>query len=202
MSTDTRDWSAYYDLLRGRSPRQLLAQVTARFAAGGSLHAIDLGFGDGTETLALLSAGWHVYAIDNEPVASQRLWERVPEEHKERLKTAVMAFEDLVLPEADLVHASFSLPFCRPEQFVGMWDKIIRAVAPNGRFAGQFFGVNDSWAHLTDMTFHTEKQVRALLTDFDIESFHEQDEDGQASAGDKHWHIFTVIARKGAMEPR
>jgi hypothetical protein len=46
------------------------------------------------------------------------------------------------------------------------------------------------------MTFHTEEQVRALPDKSEIESFHEQDEDGTATSGPKHWHLFTVIARK------
>ncbi|HEX5942448.1 MAG TPA: hypothetical protein VFY66_09225, partial [Anaerolineales bacterium] len=69
-------------------------------------------------------------------------------------------------------------------------------IKPGGRFAGQFFGVKDSWANNPEMTFHTEDQFRFLFDGFAIESFHEQDEDGSSSGGPKHWHIFTVIARK------
>jgi hypothetical protein len=46
------------------------------------------------------------------------------------------------------------------------------------------------------MTFHTEGQVRAMLDGLEIEYFHEQDEDGEAASGPKHWHVFTVIVRK------
>ena len=46
------------------------------------------------------------------------------------------------------------------------------------------------------MSFHTEDQVRALFDGFEIESFHEQEEDGSSASGPKHWHRFTVIARK------
>jgi len=46
------------------------------------------------------------------------------------------------------------------------------------------------------MTFHSEEQVRNLLQAFEIEHFHEMDEDGDAVSRPKHWHIFTVIARK------
>jgi hypothetical protein len=46
------------------------------------------------------------------------------------------------------------------------------------------------------MTFNTEEQVRRIIEDFEIEHFHEIDEDGTAVSGPKHWHIFTVIARK------
>ena len=67
---------------------------------------------------------------------------------------------------------------------------------PGGRFAGQFFGLRDSWANEKEMTFHSEDQVRALFKNFEIERFHEMDEDGTSASGPKHWHVFTVIARK------
>jgi len=31
----------------------------------------------------------------------------------------------------------------------------------------------------------------------DVVSFNEEDEDGQADSGPKHWHVFDVIARSG-----
>jgi hypothetical protein len=45
------------------------------------------------------------------------------------------------------------------------------------------------------MTFQSREEVEALLDGFDICSFVEQDEDGQAVSGPKHWHVFHVIAR-------
>jgi hypothetical protein len=133
---------------------------------------------------------------DGEPAAIKRLMEKVPRENQIRLQTQVAKFKDVVLSPTELIHASLSIPFCEPEHFDALWEKIVDAVKPGGRFAGQFFGVRDSWAVNTDMTFHTEDQVRALLENFEIESFHEMDEDGNAVSGPKHWHVFTVIARK------
>jgi tellurite methyltransferase len=122
--------------------------------------------------------------------------EKVSTENKSRLQTQVVKFSEVLLPPADLVHASLSLPFCEPEHFPAFWQKIVAAIQPGGRFAGQFFGIKDSWADDPEMTFHTEDQVRALFDGFKVESFHEQDEDGSSLNGPKHWHIFTVIARK------
>jgi len=93
-------------------------------------------------------------------------------------------------------HASYSLPFCSPEHFDAFWAKIVNAIKSGGRLAGQLFGVRDSWANEPDMTFHTEEQVRKMLENFEIEYFREMDEDGSAVSGPKHWHVFTVIARK------
>jgi SAM-dependent methyltransferase len=194
MTLEEVNWDEYYQRIQGRKPRQLLLNVLEKFEA--PLHAIDLGCGDGTETVVLLERGWHVLAVDGEPAAIKRLLGKVAAEHQARLQTQVAKFKDVVLSPADLIHASLSIPFCEPEYFDVLWQKINSAIKPGGRFAGQFFGVKDSWAVNTDMTFHTEDQVRARFVGFEIESFHEMDEDGTATSGPKHWHMFTVIARK------
>lgn len=199
MSEEDPGWRDYYQKMKGRAPRQLLLDVLAYYPKESSStprNAIDLGCGDGTESAVLLERGWHVLAIDGEPAAIEHLMEKVPPESKSRLQTQVAKFREVILPAADLVHASFSLPFCEPEHFPAFWGKIVDAIEPGGRFAGQFFGIRDSWANEPDMTFHTEDQVRAMLERFEIESFHEQDEDGSSASGPKHWHVFTIIARK------
>lgn len=196
MADENFSWDDYYQKIQGRKPRQLLLAALEKFPAQASLHAIDLGCGDGTETVVLLSRGWSVLAVDGEPAAIQRLMEKVPRENQIYLQTQVAKFKDVVLSPTELIHASLSIPFCAPEHFHMLWEKIVEAVKPGGRFAGQFFGVRDSWAVNTDMTFHTEDQVLALLENFETESFHEMDEDGTATSGPKHWHVFTVIARK------
>jgi tellurite methyltransferase len=199
MADDQMSWDEFYQKIEGREPRPLLLEVLKAFAtedSPGPRDAIDLGCGDGTEAIALLAHGWNVLAIDAEPSAIRRLLEKVQEEGAVPLQTQVAKFEELALPSADLIHASFSLPFCQPEYFDTLWEKIVSAIKPGGRFAGQFFGINDSWAGEPEMTFHTEEQVRALFEQFTIESFVELEEDGQAVSKPKHWHIFTVIAKK------
>jgi SAM-dependent methyltransferase len=177
MSQEDYGWEEYYQKIKGRAPRQLVQDALAYFPQPSMpRYAIDLGCGDGTETVVLLERGWNVLAIDGEPAAIQHLMEKVL--------------------AADLIHASLSIPFCEPEHFPALWDKITDAVRSGGRFAGQFFGVRDSWAVNTDMIFHNEEQVRTMLKTFKIESFHEMDEDGNAVNGPKHWHVFTVIAKK------
>ena len=196
MPDEEMTWEKYYQKIQGRAPRQLLLDVLEKFLSATGLHAIDLGCGDGTESVALLERGWHVLAVDGEPSAIQYLLEKVSDADRPRLETQVAKFKDVVLSETDLVHASFSIPFCEPEHFDELWAKIVKAIKPGGRFAGQFFGVHDSWANNPAMTFHTESQLRARLKDFEIEHFQEEDEDGEAVSGPKHWHVFTVIARK------
>ena len=197
MTQEDHGWEEYYRAIMGRPPRQLLLDALAYFP-GDAAHrkAIDLGCGDGTESAFLLERGWHVLAIDGEPASIKHLLAKISKEQQTRLQTQVSKFEDVGLTLADLLHASLSLPFCPPEHFDAFWTKIVDAAKPDGLFAGQFFGVRDSWANSPDMTFHTEEQIRRMLENFEIEYFYERDEDGDAVSGPKHWHVFTVIARK------
>lgn len=199
MAQDDHDWEEYYEKIKGRAPRKLLLDALTYFRDGGENEnrlAIDLGCGDGTESAVMLERGWSVLAVDGEAAAIRHLLGKVPAENRSRLQTQVAKFKDVVLPAADLIHASLSIPFCEPEHFPALWQKIRHAIKPGGRFAGQFFGVRDSWANEPNMTFHTEDQVRAMLEGLEIEHFHEMDEDGTTASGSKHWHVFTVIARK------
>jgi trans-aconitate methyltransferase len=199
MSDENFSWDDYYQKIQGRAPRQLLVDALEKFPSGEALQAVDLGCGDGTETVVLLARGWNVLAVDGESSAIKRLMEKLPQDaqvEQIRLRTQVAKFEEVILPATNLIHASFSIPFCHPDHFPILWGKITSALKPGGRFAGQFFGVHDTWADNKDMTFHTETQVRTLLEKFETEYFHEQDEDGEAANGPKHWHVFTVIARK------
>jgi SAM-dependent methyltransferase len=194
-------WEGYYKWIEGREPRPLFLEVLARFDAksdpSSPLHAIDLGCGDGTETLALLDAGWQVLAIDGEPAAITQVQSKVRTELQPQLEIRIASFEDLELPETDFVYAGYSLPFCKPEYLDHLWANITARIRPGGRFAGQLFGIRDSWADNPEMTFHSAEQVTSLLApEFEVETLREVDEDGNAFSGPKHWHVFDIIARK------
>lgn len=198
MADDQRfQWENYYSNVSGRQPRPLLLDVIRRMGvAEDARQAIDLGCGDGTETAALLANGWRVLAIDGEPTAFTHLNAKIPAEARERLQTQVARFEAMELMPAELIYAGFSIPFCRPQHFGALWQKIVTNIVPGGRFAGQLFGVNDTWADNPKMTFFTAELARELFTGFEIEQFDEEEEDGQSTVGAKHWHIFHVIAQK------
>ncbi|MFH7029096.1 MAG: class I SAM-dependent methyltransferase [Heteroscytonema crispum UTEX LB 1556] len=95
----------------------MLARFDSENATTESRFAIDLGCGEGRDTVELLRRGWRVLAIDGEVEAINRLLNR-PSINREFLETRVTRFENLILPDAvDLINASFSLPFCPPEFF-------------------------------------------------------------------------------------
>lgn len=106
------------------------------------------------------------------------------------------SYAEAVFPRAHLIHAGYSLPFCDPGQFPALWSRLRGALAPGGIFAGQLFGVRDSWAADPTMTFHDPDQVNDLLDGMEILQLRETERDGEASSGPKHWHIYDILAQR------
>lgn len=201
MCAQRGGWSDFYDAVAKRPPRDTLLKALAKFDMGAPVEqfAIDLGCGSGADTREMLRRGWTVLAIDREAEGIERLTMSIPDDQMYRLITRVAAFEKINdLPECDFVNASFSLPFCTPASFDGLWQCIVRALRPRGRFAGTLFGVRDSWASAERMmTFRTQDQVNEMLAGFTIEDLIEDERDGKTATGeDKHWHVFHIVARK------
>jgi tellurite methyltransferase len=159
--------------------------------------AIDLGCGAGVDTAAMLAAGWSVFATDAQPEAIERVRRRTPDDT--RLTTALSRMEDVELPTADLIWASYSLFFCDPEEFPRVWGRVREAVRPGGRFAGQLLGDRDTWASARHMPWFRLTEAEALFEGWAIELFEVEDEDGEAWSEPKHWHVFHVIARNAEM---
>ena len=188
-------WSDYYQKVAQRPVHDLLIQVVERFPSPGV--AIDLGCGGGIETRELLRRGWHVVAVDQEAAALNSTFGQAPPEARDRLTTQCAAFSSVLLPAADLIWASSSLPFCQPEHFPRLWEQISTALCPGGRFAGDLFGVHHAWREDLNMTFVTMEQVQTLLQSFEVELLNEREEERQtAFQGIQHWHSFAIVARK------
>jgi tellurite methyltransferase len=188
-------WSDYYQKVGQRLPRDLFLQAVNLFPSPGL--AVDLGCGAGVEIRELLRRGWQVVAIDQEAAAFEYLTAEVPSEQRAHLTTQCESFSTMTLPTADFIWAGLSLPFCPPEQFPDLWEKITEALRPGGRFAGDLFGVRHAWRENPEMTFVTMEQVRDFLQGFEVEVLTEAEEERPtALQGMQHWHGFDVIARK------
>jgi len=202
-TADTRvhDWSSYYKNKSNLVPRDTLMKALELFEKEKNpdeqLFAIDLGCGHGADTLELLKRNWKVLAIDYSPEGLAILEESVIPSRKRNFRKMKMTFEELKLMKCNFLNASYSIPFCKPQSFGNLWNEIENSILKEGRFAGNFFGINDSWAKDKMMTFHSKEDVNKLFENFIIEYFEEKDEDGVTASGEsKHWHVFSVIARK------
>jgi len=199
----SKGWRRYYDAADDQ-PRDTLLFALERLATESGakkkgLFAVDLGCGAGRDTAELLRRGWRVLAIDTEEEAIERLLRRddLGAGGAARLDTRVARFEDAAWPEADLVNSSYALPFCPPNHFGAVWQRIVASLSRAGRFSGQLFGDRDGWASASDMSFQTRGEAEALLRGLDVELFVEIEEDGKTAVGKpKHWHLFHVVAKR------
>lgn len=188
------DWRPYYKMSAERPPRELLYRILGRFEQPG--FAVDLGCGVGVDGRLMLSRGWRVLAIDQQEAGVEAFRARVSPEDAGRLETLAAPYKSLTLPEANLIWAGLSLPFCHPRDFEGLWEKIRGALAASGRFAGDFFGPRHAWAETGKMTFHTKDEVLALCDGLHLEYLVEEEGETQtATKGIQHWHMFSVCVR-------
>lgn len=202
-----RDWPSYFDRMEGKPARDTVLKAIALFNDNlGDIDpsnpplAIDLGCGAGRDSVALLDAGWKVWAQDGSQDGLNRTKARP--EIKAALKSGRIQitqayFEGLQIPSATLVNASFSLPFCPPDHFQALWQQIDASIEPGGRFSGQLFGDRDDWATIEDRSHFTRTETLALFDQYILESFIEEDRPSRQSEDmHKHWHMFHIVARK------
>lgn len=194
----TRDWPGYFKAVAGKEARETLVKALEIIDEPG--FAIDLGCGEGRDTVELLARGWRVLAIDGHGMAADLTLHhpRLPKDAAERLEVKLAEMEAVELPPCDLLNASFSLPFCRPEKFDDLWDRIHASIRPGGVFAGQLFGDRDTWATLPDRSHQNRKKVGEMFRGrYQLEHFQEEERDGIDTLGNaKHWHTFHIVARR------
>ena len=190
-------WEAYYARLTGREPRPLFKLVRSIYRAEGTTRsAVDLGCGDGTETLTMLDDGLSVTAIDASPSSIQQVHERAGS--RPGLRTIQARLEEVELPNSDLVYSGLTLPFCHPDHFPALWDRVCASLRPNGLIAVHLFGDRHGWMR-EEMTFVTNDQVEGLISGLTVLDLREMDEVMPSAMGDQvRMHIFDVVARNTA----
>jgi trans-aconitate methyltransferase len=195
MDNSPDRWAHYYEYAAaGRTLRDLFVSAMERWSGPPGV-ALDLGCGDGTETLALLEAGWTVHAVDSSPEGIERTT-GLASAHADRLTTHLVRLEDFSPPAVDLLYSGWTLPFCHPDHFDALWARLRAALNPGGLLAVNLFGVRDDWTNEADMTFRTLQEAHDMaegLTDLVLV---ESEEDGQSFVGPKHWHELEISGRR------
>ncbi|MBX3033972.1 MAG: hypothetical protein KF865_08605 [Bdellovibrionaceae bacterium] len=191
-------WPEYYKKFEGKSPRPLLLEVLKMFNFTPGLRAIDLGCGAGVETLHLLQCQWDVVAVEKEIAGIETLQEGLSDSLRSKVSIIHSSFENLrELPQAHLVFAGLSIPFCRPESLKPFWQVVEKSILPQGYFAGNFFGPDDDWVREKGLSGLSAEELREFFKDFEIIKWDEKNEMGPTALGpNKNWHVFTVVARK------
>jgi len=202
-TSDGPDWPAYYRRTQGREPRPLFAKGMAAVAAAGTGpgQAVEIGFGDGTETLTLLRGGWRVTAVDPTPAAAEALRGAVQPGDADRLEIVTALAQEANLPSFDLLYAGYALSFVRPGAFRKFWRRARARLRPGGFIVVNIFGVRDTWAGDPDMTFVARDEVFRMVQGLEVIAIDEEDQDGDSFLGPKHWHVFDTVARRPIEQP-
>jgi len=193
---DLTDWPEFQRRTLDIPPRKMLVKALTLFGDFAGV-AVDLGCGSGVDTIKLVEHGWKVYAVDSVPDGFDNIRAKLPADKRDNVEFVHAHFEDLDIPETDLIYSSFSIPFCKPESFDDFWAKIVNAIRPGGRFSGNLFGEKDEWIYMQDVTFITIDHIDELFKGFEIEYFKEQYSEGPSVlTPTKLWHLFEIAAKK------
>ncbi len=192
-------WQRYYQETGARPSRETLLFALDRFEDEEREpgFAVDLGCGNGRDTVEMLRRGWRVLAVDAQESAVAGLAERPDLPPVGELQTLVSRFAEARWPEADLVNSSFALPLCPAVDFHATWRRIVNSLKPGGRFSGHWFGPNDDWAGDPSITHLERNEAEEMLAGLEVEHFREEEDDSVTPRGTpKHWHIFHIVAQK------
>ncbi len=196
MDNNTEIWRHYYEktLSHKHSPRTELA---SKLNESNFKVAIDCGCGTGSDVFYLAQLGYQVYGFDINPDSISICRKRFGNDPLVEISQA--SFENYDYPTCGLIVANSSLYFAEPTHFKKTWDSLTSSLVNGGVFAGDFMGMNDSWAanYRSPTAPLTKHQVLDLFDGFEIIRFHERDELGKTSIGKmKHWHTFSLVAEK------
>lgn len=193
-------WNQYQKITKGNEPRRLATNL--KMYLNKKMSIIDIGCGAGKDSIYFIEQGYFVTAIDKETATIENIKSKLDDYIKCKLNIINADFTNLEFPLCDAIYASFSLPFCTPNEFNKFWVNIEQSLRKNGVFAGIFFGVNDDWYKTSnDLTFHSRGELEEIFKEYTMKEFNENEYDGycvgeQGNKVNKHWHIYEIIAVK------
>ena len=164
----------------------------------------NLGSGPGQDAITLAQAGCQkVLAIDADEEAIAILKNNLTTELSSRVTCILSLFKDVDVSNesADLFVASFTWPYQKPSEFAACWKKTVDIVKVGGYIAGHFFGPISNKKPDVGMTFHTESELRELLSkNFEIKWFKKEPEGSDfkvyGGSGSPWGDLFHVVAKK------
>jgi len=146
------------------------------------------------DSLLPLQKGYSLMAVDERMIYYEFM---IPQYATYKDQITVLPKLDLeVLPELDLVMASFIFPFYTPEKFRETWQAIDEKMNSGGCFVGNFFDPDFeifSSDERRDMSFHTKAQVMDLLEHYKILRFEEVKKFSEVQKGYEHYYEVLAV---------
>ena len=187
-----KDWTNYQNKTYGDDACKLIIDFLDKYKVD---SAIDLGCGSGNETVYMIKNGIKVLAIDRQ-LNQDFILNRLSDSEKQLISFKESSFEDVELPRTNLLTAFFSIPFCNPDNFDELWNKIYNSIEDNGYFVGQLFGDRDAWNVVDSINTFPIDKVKEYLKKFKIIKLEEVEYVRESD--NKKWHFYDIIAQKKA----
>ena len=185
-----KDWTNYQNKTYGDDVCKLLIEFLDNYKID---NAIDLGCGSGNETVYMIKNGIKVLAIDRQ-LNQDFILNRLSDNEKKMISFKESSFEDVELPRTNLLTAFFSIPFCNPNNFDELWNKIYNSIEDDGYFVGQLFGDRDAWNVVDSINTFPINKVKAYLKKYKIIKLEEVEYVRESD--NKKWHFYDIIAQK------
>lgn len=189
-----KDWTNYQIKTCGDEVCSLLIEFLGNHKID---NAIDLGCGSGNETVYMIKNGIKVLAIDRQ-LNQDFILNRLSKDEKQLVSFKESCFENIELPKTQLLTVFFSLPFCNPQKFDELWDKIHNSIENDGYFVGQLFGDRDAWNIVDSINTFSIDKVKDYLKKFKIIKLEEVEYVRESD--NKKWHYYDIIVQKQADE--
>ncbi len=143
------DWTGYYDAQEGREPRELLMEVLRAFDAHHRVgSAVDLGCGDGTDSLALLGEAGMCSSIDAQDDGSGVSARGSRTNRPRGRRPSCPRCRPSICPRRTSCSRASASRSARRRRSRNLWARIRASLRPRGRFAGELFGDRDTWASI------------------------------------------------------
>jgi hypothetical protein len=136
------DVNSDYNQKKQLDPLESLVNILKgfKFTTG---RAIDIGAGNGADTVYLLKKNFTVTAIETNERARNYLMQNVEAQCKDKLSSLTLvdkSMEEYEFPDrAKIILASSSLPFCDPTKFQRLWNRMVHCLEPSGVIYATFF---------------------------------------------------------------
>ncbi len=192
-------WRRFLEGTAARAPLPFFARAMLYVDgdSGRDRLAIDLGCGGGADTFALLERGWRVHSVDASPTSQRLIAERLDPEYEGRVTVEIGRFDELDLPQADLVYAQMSLPFSGSD-LESSTANALDAVRPGGAFAVHFFGSDDEWIDEVNVAYVNRRWIEEQFGEFVDVTIDEVNQEGPygLEGGLKRWHYYFALAKR------